>query len=157
MSEESTGNDNPIVTETHSTRRTKKEEIFGFPKDDVTLGLAAAGLGLAGLVGGKILWDMAQAGQIPNPFQPQNTRVTYSDIYEQQKAQQEWEAQQRAQQQQQQQQQQPQIETQDADTNEAGVSTMPAFTGFDDDDDGVSYSTSVKKPGARFDRINGGG
>ena len=94
MSEDnSDGNITPIstTTETHTTRKTKKEEIFGFPKDDVTLALAGAGLGLAGLVGGKLLWDMVQNGQIPNPFQPANTRVTYSDIYDQQKQQQEWE------------------------------------------------------------------
>jgi len=149
MSEDTTST--PDIT----PKRTKKDELFGFPKDDITLGLAAAGLGLAGLVGGKILWDMAQAGQLPNPFQPANTRVTYSDIYEQQKAQQEWEAQQRAQHQQAQQvQQQPQLETQEQDNVTPGE--MPAFTGFDDSDDGVSYSTTVKKPGNRFDRINGG-
>lgn len=156
MSEDNSDNITPIstTTETHTTRKTKKEEIFGFPKDDVTLALAGAGLGLAGLVGGKLLWDMVQNGQIPNPFQPANTRVTYSDIYDQQKQQQEWEAQQRQAQQQQAQpvEQQPQLEQDENVT----PGEMPAFTGFDDSDDGVSYSTAVRKPGNRFDRINGG-
>jgi transcription initiation factor TFIID subunit TAF12 len=163
MSEESSNNDNntiPTTTESHS-KRNKKEEIFGIPRDDVTLAAAAAGLGLAGLIGGKMLWDMMQNGQLPNPFQPTNNRVTYSDIYDQQRQQQEWEAQQRAQQQQQQQtqqvQQQPELEVQESEGNDPSAQTMPAFSGFNDDEDGVSYSTTVRKPrGNSFDRINGG-
>lgn len=145
----------------HSSRR-KKDEIFGFPRDDVTLGVAAAGLGLAGIIGGKIIYDMFANGQIQNPFQPQNTRVTYSDVYEQQKAQQEYEAEQQRMAQASAQQPQPQLETRTPEGGDPAAQTMPAYTpdyaGFDDGDDGVSYSTTVRKPnGNRFDRINGGG
>ena len=158
MSEDNS-NDNTSITptETHS-KRTKKEEIFGFPKDDVILGVAAAGLGLAGLVGGKMIYDMIQNGQIQNPLAPQNSRISYSDVYEQQRQQQAYEAQQQAAQAQaQQQQQQPELDFQEPEGGDPAAQTMPAFAGFDDGEDGVSYSTTVRKPGNRFDRVNGGG
>lgn len=160
MSEDNSNDNTSITTsETHSTKRTKREEIFGFPKDDVILGVAAAGLGLAGLVGGKMIYDMIQNGQIQNPLAPQNSRISYSDVYEQQRQQQAYEAQQAAQAQAQaQQQQQPELDFQDPEGGDPNAQTMPAFAGFDDGEDGVSYSTTVRKPTSNsFNRINGGG
>lgn len=155
MSEDNS-NDITTTNEPTHTKRTKKEEIFGFPKDDVILGVAAAGLGLAGLVGGKMIYDMIQNGQIQNPLAPQNSRISYSDVYEQQRAQQAYEAQQQAAQAQPVQ-QQPELDFQEPEGGDPSAQTMPAFAGFDDGEDGVSYSTTVRKPGTRFDRINGGG
>ena len=158
MSEDSTDDSNDVQQDkpSHSSKRTKKDEIFGFPKDDLTLGIAAAaGLGVLG-VGAKLLIDAFNKGEIPNPFAPNpNPRITYSDIYEQQKAQQDWQAQQ---QQQQQQQPLPAVTEQQQDQTDPNFAaqTMPSFQGFDDTEDGVSYSTAPPKRGTRFDRINGG-
>ena len=157
-SEDTTSNDNTSANTStpHQSRpRTKKDEIFGFPKDDVTLGIAGIGALIAGGVGVKMIWDAMQNGQLPNPFAPQQPRVTYSDIYEQQRAQQEWAARQQT--------QQPAITEQQArapEVSDPNAQTMPAynseeFQGFDDEDDGVSYSTTVRKPqSGRFDRIH---
>lgn len=150
MSEDSTDSTTETPITSHS-KRSKKDEILGFPKDDLTLGLAAAaGLGVLGLAA-KTAWDMMQNGQLPNPFAPPTPRISYSDVYEQQKAQQEWEKQQQAQQ------QQPALVQQQPVTGDPNAQTMPAYEGFDDVEDGVSYSTSPpKQKGSRFDRINGG-
>lgn len=163
MSEDTANNTNTNTntsdnTPTHS-RRTKKDEIFGFAKDDVTLGLAGLGLLVGGGVAIKMIGDMVANGQLPNPFQPQQPRVTYSDIYEQQRQQQEWAARQA-----QAQGQQPAITDQQqaraVESGDPNAQTMPAynseeFQGFDDEEDGVSYSTTVRKPGSgRFDRIH---
>ena len=154
MSEDSSeSNDSPITTttSTHTTRKTKKEEIFGFPKDDVTLGLAAAGLGLAGIVGAKIVSDMMAEGKLPNPFAPNNPRISYSDVYDQQRQQQEWESQQQAAQH-----QQPQQQRQVVEGGDPAAQTMPAFTGATDEFDieGEQFSTAPPKRTDRFNRIN---
>lgn len=159
MSEDtdSTANNDTTTSTTHSTRKTKKEEIFGFPKDDVTLGLAGVAALIAGGVGIKMIADMAAEGKIPNPFAAQNPRISYSDVYEQQRQQQEWEAQQAAQAQQP---QQPQLQQQPRAVIEGGdqsAQTMPAFTGADEFDlEGETFSTSPPKKTDRFNRINGG-
>ena len=156
MSEDTTNTNTGDTSTTPShSRRTKKDEIFGFAKDDVTLGLAGLGLLVGGGVAIKMIGDMVANGQLPNPFQPQQPRVTYSDIYEQQRQQQEWQ-----QRQAQQAQAQPAITDQQQQVSDPNAQTMPAynseeFQGFDDDEDGVSYSTTVRKPGSgRFDRIH---
>lgn len=159
-SETNNNNDSPSTSTTSHSRRSKKEEIFGFPKDDVTLTAAVAGLGLAGLVGGVTIWNMIQEGKIPNPFAPNNPRISYSDVYEQQRAQQEWEAQQRAQSQHQQQQHQlpAQQQQQAVEGNiDPSAGTMPAFTGAEEFDiEGEQFSTAPPKKTDRFNRINGG-
>ena len=143
-------------TTTHTTRKTKKEEIFGFPKDDVTLGLAAAaGVGVLGL-GATIVYNMMQEGKIPNPFAPNNPRISYSDVYEQQRAQQEWEAQQQQVAQAQQVQHQPQLQRQPPEGGDAAAQTMPAYTAEEFDLEGEQFSTSPPKKTDRFNRINGG-
>lgn len=154
MSEDSTDSNNEgssSTTTTSHTRKTKKEnEFFGVPKDDLTLGIAgAAALGVAGLII-KTGWDMMQNGQLPNPFAPPTPRISYSDV----QAQQDWEQQQR-------QAQQPAVQQQPEPQQPVGgdpnAQTMPAYEGFDDVEDGVSYSTTPpKRTSNRFDRINGG-
>ena len=150
MSEDSTDSTTePTIS--HSPRKTKKDEIFGVPRDDLTLGIAgAAAIGVLGLAA-KTAWDMMQNGQLPNPFAPPAPRISYSDVYEQQKAQQEWERQN---------QQPAQQQPQPVDGGDPNAQTMPALTeyqGFDDTEDGVSYSTTPpKKGGDRYNRINMG-
>lgn len=155
MSEETVNNsDSNSGSSSSSSKRSKKEnEIFGIPQSDLTLGIAAAaGLGVLGLAAWKV-GDMMKAGEIPNPFAPQNPRVTYSDIYEQQRQQQEW------QQQQQQQQGQQAALPRQVEGGDPNAQTMPAlnseeYQGFDDSEDGVSYSTAPPRKVDRFNRIN---
>ena len=155
MSEDSTDSSTSEPTTTSHSKRSKKDEILGFPKDDLTLGIAAAaGLGVLGLIV-KTGYDMMQNGQLPNPFAPPTPRISYSDV----QAQQEWERQNA-------QQQQPivpkdglpvGVQQQPVDGGDPNSQTMPAYEGYDDVEDGVSYSTSPpKRSTSRFDRINGG-
>ena len=90
MSEDtsSTNNESNIQTESRPRRTSNKKEseILGFPRDDVTLAVAGAGLGLGALIGGKIIWDMASNGQLPNPFaprQPAPAHISYNDLDQQ--------------------------------------------------------------------------
>lgn len=156
-STDSTSNDSPTTTTTtHSTRKTKREEIFGVPKDDLTLGLAAAaGIGVLGL-GATYVYNLMQEGKLPNPFAPNNPRISYSDVYEQQRQQQEWEAAQRAQQVQQQLPQQQQQLPQQPEGGDPAAQTMPAYSGTEEFDiEGEQFSTAPPKKD-RFNRINGG-
>ena len=157
------------TSSSNSTPKEKKKEIFGMPQDDVTLYAAAGALGLATLLAGKTVLDMFTNGQIPNPFAPQQQRqrVTYVDEDEQQQRyQQEYErAQQLANQQQQQQTetQQQGSENPQFGGNSVAANNDIAYQGFDDSEDGVSYSTTVQPPRSqtrntinRYDRVNVG-
>ena len=153
-----------------STAKEKKKEIFGIPQDDATLYVAAGALGLAGLIGIKTVADMFQNGQIPNPFAPK--KLNYNDLYAQQLQQRQYaqeyeqaqalEEQAQAQQQQQGQAQQQQgaaVDERGFGGNSIAASNELPFQGFDDNDDGVSYSTTVQPPRtakARYDRVNVG-
>ena len=162
MSEnDNTDNSSNIQTESRPRRSSKKEsEILGFPRDDVTLAVAGAGLGLAALIGGKIIWDMAAAGQLPNPFAPrQAPHINYSDIDQQRAYQEEVARQQQLEAQQQQQAQLPQ--NNGNPEPQFGGQTVAAnndIQAVDDFDDGVSYSTTPvrRRPNdnERYNRIN---
>lgn len=141
------------TSSSNSTPKEKKKEIFGMPQDDVTLYAAAGALGLATLLAGKTVLDMFANGQIPNPFAPQQQRqrVTYVDEDEQQQRyQQEYERAQQLANQQQQQQQQAQLpdgtENPQFGGNSVAASNDIQYQGFDDSEDGVSYSTTVQPP-----------
>lgn len=167
MSEDSsitdiTNSDNEPSKPNSRSHRQKKEELFGFPRDDVTLGLAAAGLGLAGLVGAKIVSDMVAEGKLPNPFAPQNPRINYTDVYEQQRQQQEWAAQQQQQlaahQGHHESIQQPQLPKQ-PEGGDPSAQTMPAFSAEEDlfdVENTESFSTAPPKRNDRFSRVNVG-